>query len=787
VALIGTALLAIPCGGRAQEVAIEPLIVAREGTSILVRGAAVVAGLESGGVVVWDRAEPERPPRRLQAGAELSFNRITDLADSGRNIWVATDGGGLTRIGNLDGEWDFRQFSTNLAGLDLTAVAGALVGDNEWVFYALDGAGVGRITNGVPGTVYTADQDGLISDTVNDLAFIGDELFVATPIGISRFANNVFRDANAGLTATAVNALAVSPAGELYAGTGGGVFRYDPGGETWSSWGGLASAVLALAAANDTVWALGRDAEDRSVLTRLTGAGAEAVALPEPYTNAIAATPGVVWTTGRHNDADMKATSGLAFLARRRDELGQSWLVDASLVRNVDGVAFSPNGDVWLGSRDGEALARWNGDQWLNLYRLGTAENDSNGLYNHAGGMLAVGTERSGEVWFGQFARGLIRYDPVSGDFDWVNPDNSPLQGIWVERAITHPLGPLFFVSASHAADLLIDPDAWRDPNNWLNFDSGTLGGLNVRDVLVERNDVIWFAVWDVGLLRWDVNGDDAGPADALTWRDASDDRWDGPLTTLGGFDPLAVSALALARDGTIWAGGAGVGRFTYTVTRDTLTAELLESYGEKTGSFVTGLLAQGVVDIQVDRNDDLWAWTSAGLNRVRSRGATVVIDAYTDLLTYVNNPQFAAIYSPNIITALPGGESYKLAVSDDGSRLVTGSSNGSALIAVASTTEEQTAVLEGVFFYPNPFPGEGGDGKLRIGGIAADETMDDPATVEIFNLEGQLVFRDRFVSADRGFWDGRNRYGDRVASGLYLAKVSYRGAVAVKTVAVER
>jgi hypothetical protein len=163
------------------------------------------------------------------------------------------------------------------------------------------------------------------------------------------------------------------------------------------------------------------------------------------------------------------------------------------------------------------------------------------------------------------------------------------------------------------------------------------------------------------------------------------------------------------------------------------------------------------------------------------------VIDAYTDLLTYVNNPQFAAIYSPNIITALPGGESYKLAVSDDGSRLVTGSSNGSALIAVASTTEEQTAVLEGVFFYPNPFPGEGGDGKLRIGGIAADETMDDPATVEIFNLEGQLVFRDRFVSADRGFWDGRNRYGDRVASGLYLAKVSYRGAVAVKTVAVER
>ena len=114
-------------------------------------------------------------------------------------------------------------------------------------------------------------------------------------------------------------------------------------------------------------------------------------------------------------------------------------------------------------------------------------------------------------MWAGQFARGLLRYDPDADSFAWVNPDNSPLQGIWVERAITHPHGPLFFMSVSHAADLLVDPDTWRRADSWLALDDVMLGGLNVKDVLVERNDVIWFAVWNHGLMRWDVNGRSGG------------------------------------------------------------------------------------------------------------------------------------------------------------------------------------------------------------------------------------------------------------------------------------
>ena len=60
-------------------------------------------------------------------------------------------------------------------------------------------------------------------------------------------------------------------------------------------------------------------------------------------------------------------------------------------------------------------------------------------------------------------------------------------------------------------------------------------------------------------------------------------------------------------------------------------------------------------------------------------------------------------------------------------------------------------------------------------------------ATVEVYDLQGQLVHRASHVAAGDPFWDGRNLQGDPVSSGLYMVKVTLDGQNAVRTLAVVR
>ncbi|MFO7654722.1 MAG: T9SS type A sorting domain-containing protein [Candidatus Krumholzibacteriia bacterium] len=773
----------------AQDVRLSPLLSASRGTCLLPHAGLMLMGLEQGGLAVWDRAAFDQPPQRVTAGDQLSHNRVVDLAGTPLHVWVATAGGGLTRIGDLEGAQEYRQFVTGLGGRDLTAVGAGMIGGSEWVFYAMAGAGVGRIVGGVPGAVYTAEQDGLVSNTVNTIVFRGDEVFFGTPDGVSRFAGNVFTTINDGLSNLWIEDLAVDGSGRLVAAGRGGVYRYDDAGGVWSLLTTIGSWATALAPDGDDLWVLGWPGQGD--LVRVTGAGAvEAVAMPEPLVYALAMADGALWATGRWRAEGMSVESGLAFLGRRADGVWAVQVMNATLVRNADGAAIDESGHVWLGSRTGKALSRWTGEMWTNHFEV--ADAGSEGLFNHVGGMLAVGAELGGAAWAGQFDAGLVRLVPAdragSGEDEYnrVSPTNAPLQGRNYERAVTHPAGPVIFLSAVHGADILVTPSGWSDPGAWVNVTANELNGVAAIDVLVERPDVLWFAVADVGLVRWDVNGSAAGSAAPLTWTDPTDDVWSQPVTSVEGFDVTQVSALALGRDGTIWAGGSGVVCFTY-VGQTFPAATLVAQYDRKGSGFEVGLLAQAVADVAVDRNGDLWVLTGAGLNRVRRRDDGTTIDAYTNLTTFLANPDFGSLYSPNIISAFPGGvgsDVYELTAGRDGRRLVATTSVGAVLVEVDEQRIEQPAALDGMFVYPNPFPGQG-DGDLFVGGIAADRA--DPATVEIYTLDGELVYRNRYVAAEVSFWDGRNRLGEAVASGIYLMRVRYAGAQRVHQLAVER
>jgi len=80
-------------------------------------------------------------------------------------------------------------------------------------------------------------------------------------------------------------------------------------------------------------------------------------------------------------------------------------------------------------------------------------------------------------------------------------------------------------------------------------------------------------------------------------------------------------------------------------------------------------------------------------------------------------------------------------------------------------------AVWGSATVYPNPYNG----GRLRM---AYQLSSDADVFVKIYDLTGHLIGEREFVSGTKGglwgpndvvIWDGKNRFGEKAASGIYL------------------
>jgi len=777
----------------AQSVDFESLQIQRKITCIVEQGEKVVGGLDGGGILVWDRDTPEQVIR-LSSCDGLSGNNVTALAWTGLHVWVATSGSGMTRIANIQTDPQYRLYATNLGSLDITAVTGQMVGESERVYYGMDDAGLGLITDGISGAIYTAEQDGLINNNVNDLQLFEGALFVATPTGISRFVNNIFTDQNTGLTNIDVSYLAIDPDGNLVTGGAGGVYIWDTETESWSNlnW---TNVCRGLSGNGDQLWNLGW-----SSANYYNGSSWTAVSMPLTGVTALG-TGEETWIGGSWRGPDMSNSSGLAWYGSFDGvDSFSDHVVEAALVFNGYALDFDHEGTIWYGSYRGTAVSSFDGENFGNISQLASADNDSSGLFAYGSNVLALAADHErGLVYSGQFTKGIIRNDLATGDLDLMYGGTCGLEDeSWIASRmismVVHPDGTLLVMydeNHTQKVRILTDPIHWRGDANWHDVPQGSDGigyGVGVWDAVVQRNDVIWFAVEGTGLVRWDINGNSAGPDDELTWDDFTDDRWDGPYSSLSGTpnDPAqAKTRLALAPDGSIWYGGNGVTRFTFDEVFGTLHVE--EDYAAKTASYQDGLIDGNVRDVEVDGNGDLWVTSVLGLNRIRWGTKLPEIDAYFDLANYFSNSNFALLYSPNVITGLPGGVYAQVAASADGKRMALTSDRGAVIWDITAGPGSADETLASLYCYPNPWTPEETNGGLKLGGISADAVNDDPAMVVVYNLAGQIVYKNSYVSAENDFWDGRNRVGQPVASGMYVVKVTWRGQTTVRTLAIVR
>ena len=544
----------------------------------------------------------------------------------------------------------------------------------------------------------------------------------------------------------------------------------------------------------DETWVLGLDASSNGVLHASAGGVWRSVALPQAKCRAICAGTDL-WIGGRSQVASGSRTFEQAYVGRR--EAGDQFTLrnfSASGARSCEGLAFGTDGDAWIGDWRGQSLSRYDGAQWAHLWQPANAAADSNGMFTAGGNVLAMATGPDGTIWANQFTVGLLRVDGATGEVGHLTSTSSGLSAHFIVNLVTHPDGPLLVmhdVTDTEKVDVLVDPVHWRNPANWMVLprEGGLGAGPTVWDAVVERRDVVWFAVEDVGLVRWDINGDAAGPGDPLTWLDQSDDRWDAPISSLAGssLDLGRAVSLALGRDGTLWAGGNGVVQFSYDEATE--TAELLTSVGEKFTASSIGLVNGNVADLAVDANGDVWVATRTGLNRISGSGSGLAIDAWIDLVNYYSSATYQALYSANVIAPLPGLTYRKIVADATGTRLLLSSDQGTVLVAVGGGGgETPTDALAGTYCYPNPWLGDAaGQVWLKLGGLPDGVTVADPALVEIYDLQGELVYRDPGVTPETAFWNGTNRMGNLVRTGMYVLRVNWRGQDTTLTLAVVR
>jgi len=387
--------------------------------------------------------------------------------------------------------------------------------------------------------------------------------------------------------------------------------------------------------------------------------------------------------------------------------------------------------------------------QWI-MY-----DTDNSGIASND--VRAVTIDSIGAIWFGT-ANGLSRFDGENWT-TYTDADNLANNSIRdIDFEITD-YGPEIWVATDGGVSVVnVTPDAVTFATPYTTENTGILSNT-VTSSVVAPNHAKWFG-HDVGVSKFD--GSEWTTYDAMNMLNVE-----------------TVISIAVAANGWLYLGtdGGGANRFDGVTTAspydtewtgiasDTVTAGLIASDGNKwfgtdqgisiheseetkdgwsTFTTADGLAGNYIHAIAEDSKSIIWAGTDSGLSSYDG-----------DWLTW---PESANM---NI---------YSIAVNeDDGFWL--GTDKGAAYWAPYPTSVENEEAgpeaLTLVSAYPNPFNPS----------TMVEFTLADAGEVElaIFNLAGQkvrsLIEGTRSAGVHAAVWNGCDENGNRVSSGVYIAR----------------
>lgn len=268
--------------------------------------------------------------------------------------------------------------------------------------------------------------------------------------------------------------------------------------------------------------------------------------------------------------------------------------------------------------------------------------------------------------------------------------------------------------------------------------------------------------------------------------------------------DELALSKLAISRDGFVFFGTAENGLIGYNPRNNSFN-KIADGFGNG------NLPSPNVRALAFDASNRLWIGTLSGLrvlfntsgffeagNNIDAQEIIILEDgvpqellfsqSITDIEVDGSNNKWIATATSGVFYLSPNGQETLLrftkdnsplpsnnvqdiAIDDSTGRVYFATING--LVAFEGTSTEPRDNLEGVYAFPNPVrPGFTGD--VTIDGLTAD------ANVKITDIEGSLVFE---TTSEGGsvLWDTSAFGRYKVASGVYMVIITSSDALETK------
>lgn len=395
-------------------------------------------------------------------------------------------------------------------------------------------------------------------------------------------------------------------------------------------------------------------------------------------------------------------------------------------------ITVDKEGVFWSASgRDitGKGFYKFNKNKW-------TTFNKSNSPVLPSNSYFVVYTAPDNTKYFGNWGRGFVKVtDKSITNFDVNNTD---LVGIESD--------PSFLVISGFGTDSKNNIwvlNFWAADRNvlnvitpkglWYHFKVPSELNLTLKfhfNLVVDQFNTKWYSSTDPkrsGLFFFNENKTLTNTADDVS----------GFISTSSGLNSNSVSAIALDKRGELWVGT----NFGVNVISN-LGSLSSSGSGLKINS-VFSLRQQSINSIAVDPLNRKWIGTNQGLLLVNSDGSK--------LLTTLNTTNSALL--SDVIRSVT--------INENTGEVFAGTDNG--LTSFITTAVKPAANFSELFTYPSPFIIGNGNNKLIIDGLVKD------SNIKILTISGKLLKEFSSPGGRIASWNGKDKNGDYVSSGVYI------------------
>jgi hypothetical protein len=392
-------------------------------------------------------------------------------------------------------------------------------------------------------------------------------------------------------------------------------------------------------------------------------------------------------------------------------------------------LSVDDNGILWSASGRDEAgvgAFGYDGTDWINYRKETTTEFTTNDVY-----CTAPGKDRS--EWFGTWGYGVVRRDQDGALYRYDANNTAGFPGIPknekfspVPSIATDGLGQTWILHHLSGNGKVIS--CYGADGIWRFYSCPVLSGeLESSKLCVDSYGNKWILVPTQGILMFNDNG---------TLDNVSDDTWRFiNRTTSTGLSSATPSDMVVDRMGDLW---IGTDMGIRTIFSPTINSKVVLT------CYVTTCNIEGIPIncLAVDPVNNKWIGTKSGVFVLSSDGGSIIHQYTTDNSPLLDNDVRTIAIHPQT------GVAY------------IGTNKGlSALTTAYATAAEQMSKLT---ISPNPFhPNQ--TSQVVIDGLA------EGSSLKVLTVSGDLVAELITPGGRMGFWNGRNKEGKPVASGVYF------------------